>query len=964
MILERLLLENFKQFRERVELLPPEGAVGVVGPNGSGKTTIFESILWAFFGSRGKDPRFSNDSIPWSGGTTAERTTVEVTLNVGGSSYKVERTLHKGKTEARAYLEEKEIVGGPSEVTEWVQESLLGMDRVAFEATFFARQKELEFFAGVTGVKRQREIARILGLDQVEAAQELLRADKKELQNEAKFLEVRIASVDRDALEEELGEVRERHGLLEGEANRLREKLKRADVDLAAARVEGEKLEEAYHGHNRLSSSLAAAASARERAVERARELWETLAGLDRDEEEIEELRPRTEKLPEVEAEIKALEEARHRHERRALAGKEIQRLEVEAHRTVIAASELLERLDRTAGAMKDPADEPLPGWDTLLSVEDEAGRMLEAEKVLGGASVRLWRAEEDLSSLKEAKTRHKELLEANRELEEARARFEEGRGETARLDAEVKALTGGGALEEELTRLRREEGRLQRQSAQQQGLADADERDAQKLDRARQMIESSEEVAKCPTCHRGFEGDEHQEVIETLLRQAEEARGRAGEARSECRRLEDEARDLSRRLGEAEEQREQAYTLREERAKAAAHLEDLRDLLDRASERVERLREELEGIASISEDDLEKAELRVGLLRTLRDAYPRMEGFVEAHARAYNSVTELEQEVTRLGAGPEYAEQTHARLREEKTELERLLGWIWSVEKRLGGRPEVEERFEAAGKEQEEAAREVGKLRAEISALAFDEDAYLSNRRRIPEAEELREGLREEKDALDEELRLVQNRVKNLEGEIGRYDEQRRVADERGASAVRLGEMDRLLSAFYKELTARVRPRLEREASELLKILTDGRYERMEFDENYGVRLFDGLSDAYGISRFSGGEADVVSLAARVALSKMVAARGAEALGFVVLDEVFGALDAERRRNVLLALDRLKKTFGQIFVISHVADVQESALLDELWIVEEDEAGKSTIRRLKIGPGEPVELLDNVPVS
>nr|MDQ3832105.1 SMC family ATPase [Actinomycetota bacterium] len=137
MILERLYLENYKQFREPTELFPPEGVVGIVGANGSGKTTIFESILWAFFGSRGKDPRFANDSIPWSGGTTAEKTTVEATLNVGGAPYRVVRTLYRGKTEARVYSGEEEIVGGSSEVAEWVQESMLGMDRVAFEATFF-----------------------------------------------------------------------------------------------------------------------------------------------------------------------------------------------------------------------------------------------------------------------------------------------------------------------------------------------------------------------------------------------------------------------------------------------------------------------------------------------------------------------------------------------------------------------------------------------------------------------------------------------------------------------------------------------------------------------------------------------------------------------------------------------------------------------------------------------------------
>ena len=60
-----------------------------------------------------------------------------------------------------------------------------------------------------------------------------------------------------------------------------------------------------------------------------------------------------------------------------------------------------------------------------------------------------------------------------------------------------------------------------------------------------------------------------------------------------------------------------------------------------------------------------------------------------------------------------------------------------------------------------------------------------------------------------------------------------------------------------------------------------------------------------------------------------------------------------------LLALDRLKKVFGQIFIISHVVDVQESALLDELWSVEEDDEGRSSVRRIDVSSGSPEVLLD-----
>jgi DNA repair protein SbcC/Rad50 len=177
------------------------------------------------------------------------------------------------------------------------------------------------------------------------------------------------------------------------------------------------------------------------------------------------------------------------------------------------------------------------------------------------------------------------------------------------------------------------------------------------------------------------------------------------------------------------------------------------------------------------------------------------------------------------------------------------------------------------------------------------------------------------------------------------------------------MDEMDGLFTQFFRSLTARARPMLEVEASNLVRELTDGRYERMEFDDNFRVKLLDRFDDSYAIERFSGGESDVASLSARVALSRIVASRGGNTLGFLVLDEVFGSLDAGRRNNVLLALERLKRSFGQIFIISHVAEVQESALVDEVWMLEEDEGGKSTVRRvdasLPPGPQIPEALAD-----
>ncbi len=49
MILSKLHLENFKKYTTySIEF--SEGLIGIIGKNGSGKSTIFEAILFALYG--------------------------------------------------------------------------------------------------------------------------------------------------------------------------------------------------------------------------------------------------------------------------------------------------------------------------------------------------------------------------------------------------------------------------------------------------------------------------------------------------------------------------------------------------------------------------------------------------------------------------------------------------------------------------------------------------------------------------------------------------------------------------------------------------------------------------------------------------------------------------------------------------------------------------------------------------
>ena len=51
MIIQNLRLTNYRRFKH-LGLEFPEDLIGIIGCNGSGKTTIIEAIGWALYGSK------------------------------------------------------------------------------------------------------------------------------------------------------------------------------------------------------------------------------------------------------------------------------------------------------------------------------------------------------------------------------------------------------------------------------------------------------------------------------------------------------------------------------------------------------------------------------------------------------------------------------------------------------------------------------------------------------------------------------------------------------------------------------------------------------------------------------------------------------------------------------------------------------------------------------------------------
>ena len=145
--------------------------------------------------------------------------------------------------------------------------------------------------------------------------------------------------------------------------------------------------------------------------------------------------------------------------------------------------------------------------------------------------------------------------------------------------------------------------------------------------------------------------------------------------------------------------------------------------------------------------------------------------------------------------------------------------------------------------------------------------------------------------------------------------------------------ELDTAYGELRTELNARLRPELGEIAGSFLTDLTDDRYNEFELDENYEIILIGG-----GVPRavISGGEEDLANLVLRLAVSQLIAERSGQPFSLLVLDEVFGSLDEQRRANVVELLRRLQDRFEQVIVITHIDGVRDG--LDRVLEVAIDE--------------------------
>lgn len=901
MKLHHLSARNFRSFAQLDLPLNVDGLIAVVGPNGAGKTSIFQAIEWALYGTR------PGRGLPVRRDNSDGRCEVTVEFEIGDRSFVVRR-IDRDTAYVRyadADPQTPPLVDGLAETSRCVA-GLLGLTREMFRGTFYARQREVQALDPADDAKRRLQVELLLGIERLRLAHGHAASAVKTQQQLVAVLAAQAPDV--DALGEDLDGIRQQVAddapavqVAERELERLTQRREQSKLDYQQLR-DRERL---------MSKRRAEAERARGLVGQRQASVDGFTAQVERGQAasaRLAELQPVAARAPGLNAREQELRERRTNHER----GADLRRRRDEAlHEVARVADQLAELVEAHKGRGGRSITAPEPSGDDGSS-PGEQGAVRVAPEVSKTAALaqRVSAAERHLSELAPvARNVSSRLATAERradELEKLIARA----ARSHELGRQLTELPAAEATVEQTSE------RWQQLSARRRQLKESVAHDTEHRD----AVLAGTTQATCPTCRRAFGDGERDNIVkgfDRALTQAHEELAQLDEQLAELTRAGKSQREAVKRLQALAADRRALGELpidtldgmRQEGIAARAQIADLTDELRR-----------LEARAAALEESLPQ-------LRAERDAAEqlrRQREQLDTERRRSDDVAQmLARELAKVGVNG-YDPNEHSRIsadlvaaQEASQRCATLRGQVEGLE--LLQRRLAEEQQALA--EARAAADRCDTALAEVAVKAED----------VIAAEEHCEQLTQQINAANVAVLRARQQVAAHSEAVGaaqaRLIEGRKHADclrrERRELDLRR-EVAEALSAFREEASRRARPTLAQQTSVLLGRTTRGRYSAVQLTDSYQLEIID-RERIYPLKRFSGGERDLASLCLRLALSRTLAGqRGAET-GFVLLDEVFGSQDPDRRRALLEQLRALADSeFRQVFVVSHTEDVVE----------------------------------------
>jgi exonuclease SbcC len=971
MRIKRIRLKNVKSYHDQT--IPFHDGVNFIsGANGSGKTTIVESIGYTLFGCK---PEYRFGDFIRHGQRRGE---IEIWVEANDErEYRVVRRFSTRGSQAWMVFDEEtgmEIESGEADVRDWLRENLgLGMDadledlfktvigvrQGTFVAPFLARPKERErYFNSILNLESYRD-----AYERTREAEGVLRSEIGILEEKIKILSERTQAYERT--KEELEEINSNLNVLEAEITRMDSILSERKKLLGVQQELYEEITTREQEIGRL-----------ERRIERAKTELEGIRDKIQEAQKAAEIvrasEPDHRRFLQIEAELKELES--QRKERDSLREK-------------------AQSLERTISSLQTRADELTRIYDERCRQLDAEAEMLqceieEVESQINTVSQALEELDVRLNRFEGIEVRLSDLKRIERDLEREAQDASQMKGRLDELSREreklVASLSHLDALKGEVARGEEIERNLERSRAE---LAALEER----LRAARKNARSAK-GGRCPLLSipcPAVEGGDLEAFFEREIRSLKE----------EISKSKEELKSLEAEVRKVRDLRDELIKLEGDRARLKQVEEELENISGRLSRLIASVDiAHINGLLSDLRDklvsegmglEIEYMEPPLEDLRALGDELRRIIEIAENRMRESLERVRNDRETTSgqlsaLKADRKTKLKRLSQVKSQRKKLEQTLSEIESLRKEIRFRRVEHDSISEQLERYEGLEERIARLREERDRVRDGHERYMRNERTAAQLKGLKGDLARkgfELGELEQERELMNARLSSLkskfdrdllhklQGEVNELNAQLATAQEKSKGIKRererlerqieemegimrqIEEMERrkkenegalkllsflrnrVLNVAGERIASRYRQSIAQEASRLYREIS-GEPVTLKWDDSFEIILVDRAGKKErrrGFRQLSGGEQMSAALAIRLALLSFLSDTR---MG--IFDEPTVNLDEDRRLNLARAIPSAVRNFSQLFIISH--DDSFDSITENVIRLEKDE--------------------------
>ena len=234
-------LHNYRKFRHTaVEF--PDGVIGIIGPNGVGKSTLIEAISWALYGNDAQ--RTSKEEVRWTGASPGDECSVLLEFEMDGDQYRVHREMRGKDLKMMVTLDiNNQLQADGDRAVIQVLAERLGMDYKAFFISVFARQKDLDALSILPPGERRQLILRMLDIDVLDRVISSIRTDRSGLESQVRaYSDMLLDGEGKDRTQKIMVDIEEIERIVDVHKNNMESvKAEREQVDKHIAEVREER---------------------------------------------------------------------------------------------------------------------------------------------------------------------------------------------------------------------------------------------------------------------------------------------------------------------------------------------------------------------------------------------------------------------------------------------------------------------------------------------------------------------------------------------------------------------------------------------------------------------------------------------------------------------------------------------------------------------------------------------------